>query len=315
MASATSLFLAATLLAAPADDAVVVTALRHPVSKSYDRMVAGMELFEQRRHLAPGAALRFKLLPRKRETNMDDVRVEILGDSFETPVPVAPDRTFVLPRDPQALKEDASVRPNRKKQTMTWRSEVRSPGVPAGKRRLGDLRLECAVGMEAGLVSNVRSTLGRLASYLFESADYCNRPNNRYLFFADRPVFKITLVDGARREDLPAERLWGAASVDPDWKRDLAYCDCEVLMDRAYFMPLGDASWPDDTLVHFQYMDDPPDADRVTKAEVRKALGPASVADFASGYEIWVYENKRHEFIVLFGPDGYARKTRLRKPA
>jgi hypothetical protein len=25
-------------------------------------------------------------------------------------------------------------------------------------------------------------------------------------------------------------------------------------MDRAYFLPLGDTSWPDDTLVHFDYM-------------------------------------------------------------
>jgi hypothetical protein len=26
-------------------------------------------------------------------------------------------------------------------------------------------------------------------------------------------------------------------------------------MDRAYFMPLGDASWPDDTLVELEYME------------------------------------------------------------
>ena len=28
-----------------------------------------------------------------------------------------------------------------------------------------------------------------------------------------------------------------------------------LLMDGAYFLPLGDRSWPDDTLVHFEYMD------------------------------------------------------------
>jgi hypothetical protein len=28
-----------------------------------------------------------------------------------------------------------------------------------------------------------------------------------------------------------------------------------VLVDRAYFMPLGDSSWPDDTRVEFEYMD------------------------------------------------------------
>jgi hypothetical protein len=36
----------------------------------------------------------------------------------------------------------------------------------------------------------------------------------------------------------------------------LPYCDCEVLVDRTYYLPLGDTSWPDDTLVEFEYMDD-----------------------------------------------------------
>jgi hypothetical protein len=29
-------------------------------------------------------------------------------------------------------------------------------------------------------------------------------------------------------------------------------------MDRAYFMPLGDRSWPHDTLVYFEYMENDP---------------------------------------------------------
>jgi hypothetical protein len=240
------------------DEAVSVTGLRNTVDKSYRKMVAGMDLFEKMHGLAPDARLRFKLLPRKRETNMEDVQVEILGDSFETPVPVAPDRTFVLPRDPQALKEDASVRPNRKKQTMTWRSEIRSPGVPAGKRRLGDLRLECAVGMAAGVVSNDKPLFGRLAGLLTGGPEYCAGSETRYLFFAERPIFAVTLVSGERREVLPIDRLYMGASYNPDWKADLAYCDCEVLLDRTYTLPLGDKSWPDDALVEFEYMGDAP---------------------------------------------------------
>lgn len=270
-----------------------------------------MEVFDKRKPLAPDAALKFKLLPRRANAKLQDVALELVGDSFAEPIDVAADNTFTVPRNRVALKENASVLADRKELTMTWRADVRTPGLPPGARRLGDLRLECAVGMEAGLVSNVRSPLGRLASYIFESADYCGRERNRYLFFADRPLFKVTLIAGARREDLPAERLWGAASVDPNWKRDLRYCDCEVLMDRAYFMPLGDASWPDDTLVHFEYMDDAPNADRVTKAQVGKALGKARVIDFASGYEVWVYPET--QFVVLFAPDGMAAKARRDK--
>jgi hypothetical protein len=30
------------------------------------------------------------------------------------------------------------------------------------------------------------------------------------------------------------------------------------MLDRTYFLPLGDKSWPDDTLVEFEYMEDKP---------------------------------------------------------
>jgi hypothetical protein len=243
----------------PNDDAVAVTAMRNPVDKSYRRMVEGMELFEKRHRLAPNAALRFKLLPRHRDTDMRDIQVEIVGDSFTAPVALAPDGTFALERRAAALKENASVRPNRKAKTMTWRAEIRTPGLPPDTRRLGDLRLECEVGMQAGLISNYRPMLfGLLDPFLREGPEYCRRTEPRYLFFAERPVFGVTLVAGERRQALPVDRLYGGASRDPRWKDDLPYCDCEVLMDRAYFMPLGDSSWPDDTLVEFEYMEGKP---------------------------------------------------------
>src|SRR5262245_3999675 len=240
----------------PADDAVAVTALRNPVDKSYRRMVEGMALFEKRHALAPAASLRFRLLPRHRDTDMRDIRLEIVGDSLTVPVALAPDNTFALERRPAALKENASVRPNRKAKTMTWRAEIRTPGLPAGVRRLGDLRLECEVGMQAGLISNYRPLLfGLLDPFLREGPEYCHRTAPRYLFFAERPIFSVTLVAGERRAVLPVARLYAGASRDPQWKDVLPYCDCEVLLDRAYFMPLGDPSWPDDTLVEFEYMD------------------------------------------------------------
>jgi hypothetical protein len=243
----------------PHDDAVAVTALRNPVDKSYRRMVEGMELFEKRHRLAPKAALRFKLLPRHRDTDMRDIQLEVVGDSFTTPVAVAADGTFTIERSPRALKEKASVQPNRKAKTMTWRAEIRTPGLPPDTRRLGDLRLECEVGMQAGLISNYRPLFfGLLDPFLREGPGYCRRTEPRYLFFAERPIFGVTLVAGERREALPVDRLYGGASRDPQWKEELRYCDCEVLVDRAYFMPLGDSSWPDDTRVEFEYMDGKP---------------------------------------------------------
>jgi hypothetical protein len=238
-----------------AGDAVVVTALRNPVDKSYRRMIAGTQLFEKRRHLAPAAQLRFKLLPRNRQTKMENIELQIVGDSFAEPLEAAPDHTFTLVRHPAALKENASVRPNRRAGTLTWRAEIRTPGLPPNTRRLGDLRLECEVGMEAGLISEKPPTfLGRVLDLFGDDPAYCQRPAPWYLFFADRPIFSVALVHGSRREVLSVDMLYGGASRDADWKSDLRYCDCEVLLERTYFLPLGDASWPHDTLVEFEYM-------------------------------------------------------------
>ena len=144
--------------------------------------------------------------------------------------------------------------PNRKAGTLTWRADVRTPGLPPDTRRLGDLRLECEVGMKSGLISNYpRGFFGWIDELLRGTRAYCHRAAPRYLFFAERPIWSVTLVDGERREVLPVDMLYAGATKDPDWKKD-QHCDCEALFDHTYFVPLGDASWPDDTLVQIEYM-------------------------------------------------------------
>ena len=235
---------------------VEVSALRDPVEKSYRKIVRGMDLFEQRRAIfAPGASLRFKLLPRHRDTNMQGIALSIVSDRVNIPVPVAADNTFTLQRSQQALKEDAVVVPNRRARTMTWRTEIRTPGLPSNTRRLGDLRLECLVGMEADLVSNVRDLFGQIIRTL-RTPGYCDRREPHYLFFAERPLWSVTLVAGSRREVLSVDSLYAGITRDPMTPTDLQYCDCEVLLDRTYYAPLGDPTWPNDTLIHFEYMDD-----------------------------------------------------------
>ncbi len=242
----------------PALPTVTITAKANPdpVEKSYRKMIRGMDLFEKQRGISPNASLRFKLLPRRRETDMKSIEIEVLGTTVDFAVPVAPDHTFTLQRSKQAFDEDAQVTPNRRAQSMTWRTDIRTPGLPPNTRRLGDLRLECQVGMEAGLVSNTRTFIGRIAAAVFETPAYCDRKEPRYLFFSDRPLFSVALVAGKRREILAIDKLYAAASDDPGLKDDLPYCDCEVLVDRTYVLPLGDRSWPDDTLVEFEYMED-----------------------------------------------------------
>ena len=242
---------------APALPSVTIAAKanRDPVEKSYRKMVRGMDLFDAERSLSPNGVLRFKLLPRRADTDMKSIELEVIGSTVAFAVPVLPDDTFTLERNATALAENAQVIPNRKAQSMTWRSDIRTPGLPPNTRRLGDLRLECRVGMQAGLISNSSNLIGRITQAVLDTPAYCDRKAPLYLFFADRPLFSVALVHGGRREVLSIDKLYASASDDPGLKSDLPYCDCEVLVDRTYVLPLGDKSWPDDTLVEFEYMD------------------------------------------------------------
>lgn len=236
--------------------AVYVSAMRDPVNKSYRRMLKGMDLFEQLRAMAPAASLRFRLLPRQRDTKMDGITVDIVANTITLPVAVAADRSFTLERDPVAIDEDAAVMPNRKASSLTWRTEVRTPGLPANTRRLGDLRLECRVGMESGLISNTRPGIGLISDLIQGMIDFCSGDDAPYLFFSERPLFGVTLISGARRQPLSVDNLYAGISYGRVSTADLAYCDCQVLLDRTYFLPLGDPSWPDDTRVAFEFMDE-----------------------------------------------------------
>jgi hypothetical protein len=232
---------------------VKVSTTRDPVDKSYRKMIQGMERFERERAFAPNAPLRFQLLPRTPDVKMEGITLRVAGDTVSVPVPIGPDNSFVLPRNEQALREDAAVLANRKTTSMTWRALIRTPNLPPDTRRLGDLRLECRVGTEAGLVSNNSQLFAWLSNALLSADQVCNSPEGNYLFFADRPLFGVRLRAGERVEDLPFKMLYAGGDQTPDMLR---FCDCQVLLDRTYYAPLWDKSWPDDTIVEFEYMTD-----------------------------------------------------------
>jgi hypothetical protein len=234
---------------------VTVSSTRDPVDKSYRKMIKGMDRFEREHALAPNATLRFTLLPRISKAKMTGITLRVAGDNITIPVPVAEDNSFVLPRNEQALREDAAVLANRKTNTMTWRVSVHTPGLPDGVRRLGDLRLECKVGMDAGLISNTAPLFGWLSNMLTDTDKVCADPEGNYLFFAERPIFGVTLRHGERSLALPFALLYAAGQQTAE---SLPYCDCQVLLDRSYYAPVWDKSWPDDTLVEFDYIDRPP---------------------------------------------------------
>ena len=236
---------------------VKVTTTRDPVDKSYRKMIKGMERFEREHAYAPAASLRFQLLPRTPDVNMAGITLRLAGDTLSVKVPVEPDNSFVLPRNEQLLREDAAVLANRKTTSMTWRATIVTPGLPPGTRRLGDMRLECRVGVEAGLVSNSSPLFGWLSNALTSADEVCTSPNGNYLFFAERPLFAVRLRAGARSETLPFHFLYAGGGLP---RAELPFCDCQVLLDRTYYVPLWDKAWPDDTLVEFEYMNNLPEA-------------------------------------------------------
>ncbi|WP_342115355.1 hypothetical protein [Pseudoduganella sp. OTU4001] len=317
--------MAAALQALPT---VEVPSTRSPVDKSYRRMLHGMERFAREHALAPQATLRFRLLPRQPGMSMDGIRLKVVGDTGSKTVPIAADHSFTLERDETLWREDAAVLANRKTLSMTWRAEVRSPGVPEGMRRLGDLRLECLVGMEAGLVSNNAHLFAWLDEFLRSPERVCSDPNGNYMFFTERPVFAISLQHGERRATLPFHAMY--AGNPP--AEEMPYCDCQVLLEHSYHAPIWDASWPDDTLLSFDYADAPPAASAAApqdRAAALAALGPPQTRlRFDSGREVWLYQSapptslppgpdgrpRMGEHVLLFSPAGATLKTRQRAP-
>lgn len=307
---------------------VAVKATRDPVDKSYRRMLRGMDRFAREAPvLASGATLRFRLLPRLPETRMEGIELKVVGDTLGIPVPVSADNGFTLERDERAWREDAALVANRRTASMTWRADVRSPGVPEGMRRLGDLRLECRVGMEAGLVSNNAHLFAWLGDLLANPDKVCDDPDGRYLFFTERPVFAVTLHAHGRATPAPLRFLYTGGHVRAP---DLPYCDCQVLLERSYHAPIWDRAWPDDTLLSFEYMDDPPPpgalavpgvASGQPREQVSALLGPGTAIAFRDGREAWLYprtDDRRSagkpEYLVLFDAGGRVVKSRMRPP-
>lgn len=219
--------------------------------KSYRDMLAAMDVFVANHGLAPTASLRFKVFPRHAGVSMDGLVLHIAGDHTSIPVPLAPDGTFTLPRNAAAADDKAVVRFNRKDGSLAWRADVRSQGVPPKARRLGDLLLECKVAMVGDLVAYVHHPINMMITKL---EDPCRTMPINMFYFADRPVFSVTLVAGNRRKVMPAAMLHGPTAPMMPNQEDWTFLRERVFMVK--FKSLYEQGWPDDTLLEFDFMDD-----------------------------------------------------------
>lgn len=236
---------------------VEVSGLSDPAERSYRSLLKGMKLFEQYHQRAPQAKLRFKLLDHVSDPGRKTITLTILGKRQPIPLALDDELAFVLPAD-QALADDgARVVANRLTRNLLWQAEVRTPGLPNGSRRLGDLRLECNVSI-VGFVTDFPLTPANIALSLMDNP--CGRSGVIYPFLSDRPLFGVTLVSGQRRQTIGSDMLFGSGMDSFVTKLVYTGKDWSFLRDRAYRLPLWDDSWPDDTLVEFEYMEDQPAA-------------------------------------------------------
>ncbi|MDQ1923717.1 hypothetical protein [Massilia pseudoviolaceinigra] len=210
-------------------ETVQINALRDPDFKTYRAFVAGLDAFEAKQSLAPAAALRFLLRPSTPDISIEGVTIRVAGNDTNIGVPLAADGTFAMPRDQAALDEDAEIILNRKKGSFRWRPSIRTPDVPANARRLGDLRLECAVrwAVERKDLSFARRTL------FMALGGPCTSKRVYLVQLAPRAIAGYRMVAGERSETAPATAVGGGG--------------------RTYVVPLHDESWPDDALVEFEF--------------------------------------------------------------
>ena len=219
--------------AAPVADVIEITANRDPELRPYRDMLRGLDAFEAQHRLAPKAALRFRLVSAAPGTDIAHGRLSIEGSLTSIPVPIAADGTFVLPRIDSAGDGDAQLVLNRKKDSVGWRPDIRTPGLAANVRRLGDLRLECEVrwAIEKPRVP----LLMRLGVSALGGP--CNSANVNVVFIPPKPVAAARLIDPAT----------GKASTETIRLVDGG---------RRFVPPLHKQHFGDDTLIEFDYLAD-----------------------------------------------------------
>jgi len=176
--------------------------------------------------------------------------VKLVGDKTNLPIALDSDLGFSLPQDARAANDGAYVSTNRQAKSFAWRVDIRSPGVPPNMRRLGDLRLECKIDlMAAELTPGIKPPA--FYALLALGVDPCTVRTVSVGYFAERPLFGVSMVAGARRQELPAFALFGSKSP----ALFASVFDWILLRDRFYSLPIWDARWPDDSLVELEYVD------------------------------------------------------------
>jgi len=213
--------------------------------KTLAQLLAARAAFEAHHALAPRAGLGFRLYARLDERDLARLRLyRVSGDDRE---PVALDAHQRFTIDPAwtapGADPKAVLQTNLPDGAVAWKVDVRTPGFDGETRRLGDLRLECEADTFHG---NLQRGLRTPVSALLAADGKLCQLDDSEVWFAEEPVFGVTLRHGTHERRLPYRYLHGSDGTMAlaslfDWPFQLR--------DRTYFLPLDDRAWPDDTQV------------------------------------------------------------------
>lgn len=221
---------------------VHVNAMRNPEVRKYKVILAGLDAFDKHRALAPAAeGLRFRLRPQAKDEAAQPLAVRLVGDGgFNMPLAIDAERRFVVPRVDAAEDAESELELNRKRRTYGTDPYIRTPGLGANQRRLGDLRLECKVTV--AMAKQEIPTFGVLAiNTILLRTDWCG-------FFGDPEDFRWEGL--SRKVHFPYHSdgpLLGAVLVDGKRSAKLE------VKGRTFHVPIGNDSWSDDAVIELSY--------------------------------------------------------------
>jgi hypothetical protein len=158
------------------------------------------DVFEKRApERAPGATMAFRLP--KVDAAQTGNQVEIVGADHRVPLAMASPNTFALKRGTLAEDSDSMVVVNRHFPKGEFNHPlvvVRSPGLPDGVKRMGDLRLACAAQMEMAKTEGLefRATLAAASLFGF---NVCDKLEATKVDEPTGPYDTVTIEDGGRR--------------------------------------------------------------------------------------------------------------------
>lgn len=216
----------AATVSALAEQSIEVEGVKNPEWKSYHLLFQGFDAFERNRSLAPTASMRFALRPLKDDLSMKGITLRVESPERTMTIELDEHHRFSLPRDQRLVDEGAELIVNRKKNLMSIRPDIRTPGLPPNVRRLGDLRLECHVrwAIQKDELSFIKRNAFRMLG------GPCKSETVKTFFFADGIL----------------KNAWLSASGH---KAQLVIAG----NGRLFRPPLHDNSWGDDALVVLEF--------------------------------------------------------------